>query len=220
MQDMVSNGNKWFVAGSVHQLLKCALVPVTLGAGLLMGGACSNPKPSLIRAEYTLPPRAMALQCGDLLAIRFFGAPELNSEQVIRHDGNIVLSLIGEIEAAGLTPGELQLRIRDRYASQLQIKDVSVIVREPAPVLVGGEVLRPGRVPLSRPMTVLDAIMEAGGFVPGRSEPRAVVVVRHKGDQRERFVLNYQEVLAGNGRSRPFYVQPFDLIHVPLRWDQ
>lgn len=217
---MVSSKSKRFVFVSVNQRLRALLFPATLSAGLWLGAACSNPRPSLIRTEHTLPPRAMALQCGDLLAIRFFGAPELNSEQVIRHDGNIVLSLIGEIEAAGLTPGELQQRIRDRYASQLQIKDVSVIVREPAPVLVGGEVLRPGRVALSRPMTVLDAIMEAGGFVSGRSETRAVVLVRHKGDQRERFVLNYHDVLNGNGRSRPFYVQPFDLIHVPLRWDQ
>ena len=197
---------------------KCA---VALGFLLIItSSGCSTSRPSFITDEQSVPAAAMTYECGDELEITFFGAPELNITQLIRRDGLIALRLVGDIKAAGLRPDELSQALRAAYAQQLQIKDISVVVRGASPVLVTGEVMRPGRIALQRPMTALDAIMEAGGFDLEDAELREVAVIRVKGDKQHRIVLDLREVLHEKYLSKPFYLAPFDLIYVPRRWDR
>lgn len=167
-----------------------------------------------------MPPRAMHYQCGEELEIAFFGAPDLNTTQLIRRDGSISLRLIGDVKAAGQTPEQLAQTLRAAYAQQLQIKDIAIVLRNAAPVLVGGEVIHPGRVPLTRPMTVLDAIMEAGGFDLEDAELREVMLIRTTDNRQQRLVFDVRSTLYEQHLSTPFYLEPFDLIHVPRRWDR
>lgn len=157
----------------------------------------------------------MYLMPGDEIEISFFGAPDLNTTQAIRRDGKISLRLVGDVVAAGKTVENLQADLREKLASQLQIRDVSVVLRVPSPVIVSGSVLKPGRVLLSRPMTVLDAIMESGGFNTREAEVRSVVLIRHEDGKRKGFIFDFSKALAGEGEDRPFYVHPFDIVYVP-----
>lgn len=157
----------------------------------------------------------MNLMPGDQIEVNFLGAPELNSLQAIRMDGKISLQLVGEVVAAGKTPLDLQQELRSAYSKELQIKEVLVVVRQPPPVLVSGAVLVPGRIPLVRPLTVLDAIMESGGFDMEQAEVRSVVLIRHEAGVRKSFVFDFEQALAGEGEDRAFYVQPFDIVYVP-----
>lgn len=190
-------------------LLMAAYVIPALFAG------CTTPLPSRIEDSQSVPPLVMYLQPGDELEVNFFGAPELNAVQFIRRDGQISLRLVGEVKAAGKTPQQLQDLLRDLYAKQLQIKDVTVVLRTPPPVLVTGAVLKPGRVPLSRPLTVLDAVMESGGFNAREAEVRSVVLIRQADGKRTSFIFDFEKALRGEGQDRTFYVQPFDIIYVP-----
>src|ERR1700690_1993719 len=105
------------------------------------------------------------LRESDILKIPFPGSPNLNNVQQIRTDGKIPLPLIGEVQAAGLTPIDLQQKLMDLYAPQLSSKEVTVEVQNSSfPVYVTGSVLRPGKITSDHPMTALEAIMEAGGF--------------------------------------------------------
>lgn len=185
-----------------------------------MASGCATARPSRISDEQSMPPRAMHYQCGEELEIAFFGAPDLNTTQLIRRDGSISLRLIGDVKAAGQTPEQLAQTLRAAYAQQLQIKDIAIVLRNAAPVLVGGEVIHPGRVPLTRPMTVLDAIMEAGGFDLEDAELREVMLIRTTDNRQQRLVFDVRSTLYEQHLSTPFYLEPFDLIHVPRRWDR
>ena len=81
-----------------------------------------------------------------------------------------------------------------------------------AGVYVSGEVLRPGKIPLDRPMTALEAVMEAGGFTKF-ANPKQVFIVRNQGGKSQRYVLNMNQALYGT-ESIPFYVRAYDVIYV------
>lgn len=202
-------------SGSAGMLLRSAGLAVLLLVVLLSAVGCTTPAASVIEPGNAVPPLVMHLMPGDEVEISFFGAPDLNTTQAIRRDGKISLQLVGDVAAAGKTPDAFQDELRALYARELQIKDVSIILRTPPPVLVTGSVLKPGRVLLDRPLTVLDAIMESGGFNLREAEVRSVVLIRHEDGKRMGFVFNFKKALAGEGEDMPFYVQPFDIVYVP-----
>jgi protein involved in polysaccharide export with SLBB domain len=110
------------------------------------------------------------LVAGDTVRISFPAAPELNQSQKIGSDGTLSLPLVGEVAAAGKTVGQLQEELARLYKSQLQDNEVNVALDTRAvPVVVSGAVQKPGKILFERPATVLEAIMEAGGFTPKAS---------------------------------------------------
>jgi len=158
------------------------------------------------------------LREGDVVKISFPAAPTLDTVQQIRRDGKIVMPLTGETQAAGLTPAELEQKVIDLYASQLTTKQAVVTVQSSTfPVFVTGAVLHPQKVLSDHPMTVLEAIMEAGGFDYSTANLKAIRVMRQEKDRVETFKLNLKPVMEGK-ESEPFYLQPSDIIYVPEKF--
>jgi polysaccharide export outer membrane protein len=168
----------------------------------------------------TLPYSEVRLREGDVIAISFPGAPTLNSSQQVRRDGKITLTLGGEIVALGKTPTELETEILKLYDAQLVVKQVVVAVNTSTfPVFVTGAVLRPGKILADRPLTVLEAVMEAGGADFARANLKEVVVVRRvEGGQTANFRVNLRDTLNGR-RSEPFYLKPSDIVYVPEKFN-
>jgi polysaccharide export outer membrane protein len=158
---------------------------------------------------------AIILREGDVVKITFPGAPELNSTQPIRRDGNIVLVQIGELKAVGLTPAELQKELLKRGASAgLLSKEVTVTVESSSfPVYVTGAVVRPGKITPDHPINVLEAIMEAGGPDYTKANLKAVTVLRQEQGEIKSFIVNVQDILDGR-KTAPFYLKPYDTIYV------
>jgi polysaccharide biosynthesis/export protein len=162
-------------------------------------------------------PESLNLREGDVVKISFPGTPSLDTTQQIRRDGKITLSLTGEVQAAGYTPAQLEKKISDLCASQLVSKEVSVsVVSSTYPVYVSGAVLHPGKVTTDRPITVLQAIMEAGGFNDS-ANLKAVLVVRQEGGKARNYTVNVKAQLTGKG-SDTFYLKPSDSVYVPENW--
>jgi polysaccharide export outer membrane protein len=158
------------------------------------------------------------LREGDILKISFPGSPNLNCVQQIRTDGKITLPLVGEIQAAGVMPGDLQKRLMDLYAPQLASKEVTVDVQSSSfPVYVTGAVLHPGRILSDHPITALEAIMEAGGPDYTKANLKNVSIVRQEGNQTKNYKLNLKRVMDGQV-SEPFYMKPSDIIMVPEKF--
>jgi polysaccharide export outer membrane protein len=88
------------------------------------------------------------------------------------------MPLIGEIALAGKTVAEAEEVLQERYAPHLRNTSVSIQVRSYASqkVYVGGEVIRPGTIPLVGDLTVVDAVMEAGGVKLTGSFTRVVLI--------------------------------------------
>ena len=59
----------------------------------------------------TTAPQAYVLQPGDNIEVKFAYVPDLNQNQIIRPDGKISLQLVHDVQAAGLTPSQLQDRL-------------------------------------------------------------------------------------------------------------
>jgi polysaccharide export outer membrane protein len=154
---------------------------------------------------------------GDVIAVTYNGAPELNLRQRIRSDGKLSLPLVGDVVAGGKALSKFQSELIAKYRAHLQDPSL-VVAREStaAAVYVSGGVNTPTKVSLDRPMTALEAIMEAGGFSPA-GNPKTVVVVRNNGQQRKRFVLDLDATLSSGGATSPFYLRPFDVITVKER---
>jgi polysaccharide export outer membrane protein len=159
------------------------------------------------------------LREGDVVKITFPGSPNLDASQAIRRDGKLALALVGEVQAAGLTPMELQADLLKRYGPQLVSKELTVtVISSSIATFVTGSVLRPGKVVSDHPITVLEAIMEAGGFDYAKANLKAVSIIRQNADGRtQNFSVNLKLVLEGK-QSDPFYLQPADIVYVPERF--
>lgn len=190
---------------------------VLLGLVLMLVG-CQTPSPTFVPPEQAGPDRTIVLQEGDVVRITFPASPTLNTVQQIRRDGKINLSLVGDIKASGLSPAELEKAIIQAYGDQLVSKEVTVSLDSAAfAVFVTGAVLRPGKVMTDRPITVLEAIAEAGGFDQSRANVKAVRVIRREGDRSKTYVINLKPVISGESTTQ-FFIRPFDIIHVPERF--
>jgi polysaccharide export outer membrane protein len=170
------------------------------------------------QAEVSQPPLAQTLREGDVLKISFRGVPNLDTTQQVRRDGRITLSMVGEVKAADLTPTELEKQLVQLYAPQLVTKEVTVtVVSSSFGVFVTGAVIHPGKIMSDRPITALEAVMEAGGFDSAKANMKAVVVIRNKGGQTQNYTLNLQLVLEGK-QNEQFYLEPSDIVYVPEKF--
>jgi len=158
------------------------------------------------------------LREGDVLKISFPGSSNLDTTQQIRRDGKIALALVGEVDAAGLTPDALQKKLIDLYAPQISSKEVTVAVQSSAfPVFVNGSVVHPGKIMSDHPITALEAIMEAGGFDYATANLKGVKIIRNENGVMKNFTVNLKAVLDGED-TKPFYLKPSDIVYVPERF--
>jgi polysaccharide export outer membrane protein len=83
----------------------------------------------------------------DILEITVWKQPELSGRVPVRPDGKISITLIGEVEAAGLTPPKLANLITEKLKTYVTKPQVNVMVQEVKSQFVNivGEVLKPGR---------------------------------------------------------------------------
>ncbi len=184
-----------------------------------LASGCRSTKPTVLTDEDKQPYVAEGAQPGDTLRITFPGATSMNSAQAVQPNGTIALPLGGSMEARGKTTAEIEKALLELYGNQLVIKEVTVGLESAGfPVLVSGAVLKPGRVQSTRSMTVLEAIVEAGGFIEGRADMKRVAVVRLEKDGTTRtLVVNLREALSGKS-TESLYVRPSDVINVPERF--
>jgi protein involved in polysaccharide export with SLBB domain len=103
---------------------------------------------------------------GDGLDINVWKEGELSKGVAVRPDGMISLPLVGEIKAAGLTPSQLQDQITTSLQKVMSDPQVTVMVISVNSMSfnIVGNVFKPGYYPLTRPVTILDALALSGGF--------------------------------------------------------
>jgi polysaccharide export outer membrane protein len=151
----------------------------------------------------------------DMLDVVFWTAKEMSHQVLVRPDGKISLPLIGDIDAAGLTPERLAVSLKKAAEQFVRDGDVTVIVTEihSRKVYVVGEVSKPGTITLGSEMTVLQALGEAGGFLEGASKGN-VTIVRNEAGGARRFTFNYNDVVRGKNVQQNIKLLPGDTILV------
>ena len=178
---------------------------------LLLGNGCQSPQKNRGQLTSRTPSYLVA---GDIVKISFPAAPELNQTQKIGSDGILSLPLIGEVNASGKTVGQLQEELARLYKPQLQDNEVLVSLDTRAvPVVVSGAVQKPGKIVFERPATVLEAIMEAGGFTP-EADLKKVSLIRIVKGEHETQLVDLRDVLKGKPIPA-IYCSGGDVIYVP-----
>jgi polysaccharide biosynthesis/export protein len=178
-----------------HPLLACALG--VLGVVVLAGCASSsNRLPALPNTQGSA---VYLLGAGDTLRITVFGEADLSGTFKISDNGALVMPLVGQVAAQGLSVAELQKRL----VAQLNVKavkspDVTIQVEEYRPFFILGEVKNPGSYPYVPEMTVLTAVAIAGGFTFRAAENEVSVTRKHNGAPVEARATRDARVLPGD----------------------
>jgi polysaccharide export outer membrane protein len=167
-----------------------------------------DPKPT------TVDPKSFVIGPEDVLLVKVWRDPEVSAQVMVRPDGKITLQLLGELQAAGLTPEALTQTIYDGMAKlkQLEKSEVTVTVAQvnSRKYFIQGEISRPGAFSLLVPTTVLEAIGHSGGFREFANEKK--IIILRNGQQ---FKFNYKEVIRGKNMEQNILLQPGDQIIVP-----
>jgi polysaccharide biosynthesis/export protein len=152
----------------------------------------------------------------DVLKIDVWKEPEMSGTVPVRPDGKISLALLGDVQAAGLTPLELTTRLIDNLKKYLEDPRVTVTVQTVLSrrVFILGQVSRPGTFPLLSDMTVFQALSAAGG-ISEYAKGAKIYVLRTEGGKQVKLPFNYKAALRGNDPEKNFLLKPGDTIVVP-----
>jgi polysaccharide biosynthesis/export protein len=153
----------------------------------------------------------------DHLAISVWKEPDLTRSIPVRSDGKISLPLVGEIQAAGRTPLQLEMDLSNRLRNYITVPEVTVIVEQinSKKYNILGQVGKPGTYSLTLSTTIMDAIGAAGGF-KDFAKSKGVYVLRQNPDgTQSRLNFNYKDFIKGKNLAQNIKLQPQDIIIVP-----
>ncbi len=157
-------------------------------------------------------PHAYIIGAEDVISIRVWREPENSGNFTVRPDGKVSVPLVGEIQAAGLTPEQLSESIAASLERVMVHPEVTVGVEKvnSKKYYIQGEVIKPGAYPLVIPTTILEALVNAGGFREFANTNKIVIL---RGSERLKF--NYHQVTHGKNMAQNILLKPGDQIIVP-----
>ena len=192
---------------------------------VLIGALLAGPAGAIAGGSGKTAPRPEAavnpVGAEDLLEISVFEIPELNRTVRVSTKGTISLPLLGEIRVEGLTPIELESRLRDELSRRyLQDPQVSIFVREhgSSKVSVLGAVGKPGVYEMIGPRTLLQILSQAGGLTDDAAAE--LYLIRGAADGKtERISIDVQDLMASRDPTLNLPIRSGDIISVPIEQD-
>lgn len=153
---------------------------------------------------------------GDLLTINVWKEADLSRSIPVRSDGKISLPLVGEVQATGHTPLQLEREIASKLKSYMTDPEVTVMVQQinSETFNIVGQVAKPGSYSLALATTVMDAIAIAGGF-RDFAKKKNVYVLRQIPGGESRTTFNYNDYIKGKNPSKNITLEPHDTVVVP-----
>jgi len=203
-------------------LLKCLAVLALL---LLLDACATN-------GAGTAPPPAPAVGAqavadyrigvDDEVKVSVWQNAGLDVSVPVRPDGKISVPLVGDVVAGGRTPEEVSADIKEKLQAYVRDPQVTVILTQLrsheylSRVRVTGAVRQPISVPFRQGMTVLDAVLAAGGTTEFASSDRTELY-RKDGDGTKSYAVRLDRILQKGELSTNYPVQPGDVVTVPER---
>jgi polysaccharide biosynthesis/export protein len=190
-------------------------------AGSLWAQVSDPPVPGAVTslAQSTQKPHDASFIIGndDLLAINVWKEPDISRSIPVRSDGRISLPLVGELQATGRTPLQLEQDIASKLRNYIAEPEVTVMVQEihSQKFNILGQVVKPGSYSLDLATTVLDAIAAAGGFRDFANQKSIYILRPNSGGGESRIPFNYKNVIKGKNPQQNIKLEPRDTIVVP-----
>jgi polysaccharide export outer membrane protein len=156
------------------------------------------------------------IQPNDLLEIFVWKEPDLTRKVLVRPDGRISFPLVQDLQAAGISPGELKTQVEQKLSQFLTAPEVTVIIDaiQSYRIYVLGKVQKPGSVNVEKPVTVLQALALAGGF-QDFAKDQEMTIIRGQGKKNKVFNFNYREAIQGKRAEQNILLESGDVVVVP-----
>ena len=194
---------------------------IVLPAILIFALAAPAPAQVVIRSEDD-PPNAYAIGIGDVIEISVWKSPELGVSVPVRPDGRVSVPLLGDVQAAGMTPLALKEQLASDFRKYVTAPEVSVVIKEinSRKVFVTGEVKTPGSFDLQPRAKLMQVLAMAGGLTPyARGK---VVVLRDNreskdtgGGHDQRFEIDIKSIVSGKRPGDNIVLLPGDTLIFP-----
>lgn len=137
------------------------------------------------RSDITASAREYVIGPFDQISVEVFGLPEFSRAVQADASGRIAYPFVGEIEANGMTPGELSDRISTGLAQIVRAPQVSVNVTDTVShvVTVDGQVKEPGLYPVLGNMSLMRAVASAKGLTEYARDEEIVLFRKANGQE-------------------------------------
>jgi protein involved in polysaccharide export with SLBB domain len=185
------------------------------------------------------------LKPNDYFDLKFVYNPELNIGVRIQSDGKVSLPMVGEVQAANLTPAQLRRNLIEAYSRDIRQPDIAVLTGTNTTafpldiaakdiftqgdfitvavaksggqwVFVAGEVRAPKAIPWEGHLTVLQAIAAAGGKTDKGDMSRVAVVRRGPFEQAQWMQTDLASPLEGKDLKNDVALKSGDVVVVPM----
>jgi protein involved in polysaccharide export with SLBB domain len=156
------------------------------------------------------------LERGDVVRISFNDRALVNSAAYqISGEGDVFLPLAGKTRVAGLNQKEARARVNEVLGAYIRNPQVRLRINMDGQVMVLGAVRRPGIVRLSSQLTVMEALMRAGGYNTGTAKMKGVLVMRGPAQKPAVTRVDLQKMISRGDRADNISLKPGDLVYVP-----
>lgn len=151
----------------------------------------------------------------DVLAINVWKEPDFSRTIQVRSDGKISLPLLGEIQATGQTPLQLEQNIATKLLNYMTKPEVTVMVEQinSKKFNILGQVAKPGSYSLALAPTIVDAIAISGGPKDFAKQKSIYILRQSSSGGQTRIAFNYKDFL--KGKNQNFKLEPHDTVVVP-----
>lgn len=152
----------------------------------------------------------------DVLEISVWKEDALRKDVLVLPDGTLSFPLVGDLQAAGRSIGEIRGEIGKRLGRYIPSPVVSVAVNRVASqrIYVIGKVLKPGDFPVGRSVDVLQALAMAGGLNPFAAT-NDIKIIRRDGEKQSVLPFRYSDVERGNRLEQNVVLRAGDVVVVP-----
>jgi polysaccharide export outer membrane protein len=160
------------------------------------------------KTEYRINPN-------DILDIAVYEEPDLCRTVKVDLSGQINYPLLGNIPVAGSTAREVAGKITELLAKDYLVNPqiVEVVVKESAKISILGRVVKPGTYELKTCATVLEAIVQAGGFID-QADSSDIRLIRMKGDLKKTINIDLKNITSKYDKQANVALEPGDLVMI------
>lgn len=152
----------------------------------------------------------------DIISVDVFKLPDYSlANQSIPPDGKINYKLIGPIVLRGRTTEDVQKEIAEKLNEYIIDPKVTVqlVQSRSMKYMVDGDVPKPGIFEMTRRMTIREAIINSGGFLPTGDKGKVQIARALPNGQTNMIAVNFKELEKGHGVDE--FLAPGDIIFVP-----
>lgn len=214
--------NERFTGDDMNRTWRAALATLLLSGGLAVAQDAMTAQPAAKVASDTAA-TASGMTTGadyiigpeDVLHIAVWKEADLTATLPVRPDGKISLSLLNDVQAAGLTPMQLADSLTERLKKYVASPRVTVVVTQinSKRVYMVGEVGHPGPISMLPNMTVLQALSSAG--LTQFANTKKIYVMRVQNGKQLKLPVNYRKLVKGEQMEQNYLLLPGDTIVVP-----